>query len=199
MNDEKQVKKIKFQKTLLILGLSLVLIGILLSVFIQVGFSAVKHYALRPIIVLLLSLVAFYRGFVAEKRTVPLFFGLFLFLCGIIILLADSSVIPFSIYQLWPVMVISCALSLFVSNLVVHKKIAASVLVPSIIILGMGIVFLLFALDVITVSIRTLVAQWWPILVVFFGMGLVILFFHNQRGLQNGKNKLFDDDDEAIG
>lgn len=194
-NKKKPQYNFKNQKLLLIYGLFTVFIGFVLFALVSVDGNDIKLYAIRPVLVILFSILFLYRGITNKERYNSLFFGLFLSVDSVIILLSDFSVIPYNIYQLWPVAVIACGLSLFISCFAHHKKLRASFCVPSIMLVIMGVIFLLFSLDIINMSFRVFAARWWPVLVIFSGIALVVLFIHNQKVVQSGNNKVLSDDD----
>ena len=198
--DNKQVfmklHKIKYRregKVLLALGLLLVLSG--LFIFVGNQESAVKVFALRPVIFLGLGILLLFWSLALSSSSLSLFFGLFFLLIGSVLLLVDSGILPCGFSQLWPTIMIAAALSLFPAGLYKARRVRTVYLFPAIMILLLGIVFLLFSLHVIPISFRVFVARCWPLLIIVSGVVLVVIFYVQQL---NAKDFPYLEDDSLV-
>jgi hypothetical protein len=106
-----------------------------------------------------------------------LFWGLFLFSTGLLFLLINSGIIPYTIKQLWPVTGLFCGIALLCSGLYRQKRLGVSYLVPSAVLLLLSLLFLLFSMQIIHMSFRKFAITWWPLCLVIPGIALVVLFF----------------------
>ncbi len=183
----------KESNLVLALGLLLVLVG--LFVFVGNQESAVKVFAFRPIIVLAVGIVLLFCSLAFTGSSFSLFFGLFFFLMGIVLLLIDSGILPYGFSKMWPTIMIAAAFSLFPAGLYRARRVRTVYLFPAIMILLLGIVFLLFSLHVIPISFRVFVARCWPLLFIIVGAFLVITLFVQQL---NAKNFPYMEDDSLV-
>ncbi|MBQ9537737.1 MAG: hypothetical protein IJU95_00575 [Treponema sp.] len=191
-----KLHKIKYRregKVLLALGLLLVLSG--LFIFVGNQESAVKVFALRPVIFLGLGILLLFWSLALSSSSLSLFFGLFFLLIGSVLLLVDSGILPCGFSQLWPTIMIAAALSLFPAGLYKARRVRTVYLFPAIMILLLGIVFLLFSLHVIPISFRVFVARCWPLLIIVSGVVLVVIFYVQQL---NAKDFPYLEDDSLV-
>ncbi len=183
----------KESNIVLAFGLLLVLFG--LFVFVGKQESAVKVFAFRPAIVLVLGIVLLFCSLAFTGSSFSLFFGLFFFLMGIVLLLIDSGILPYGFSRMWPTIMIAAAFSLFPAGLYRARRVRTVYLFPAIMILLLGIVFLLFSLHVIPISFRVFVSRCWPLLFIIVGAFLVITLFVQQL---NAKNFPYMEDDSLV-
>ena len=171
----------------------LVLFG--LFVFVGKSESAVKVFAFRPVIVLVLGIIFLFSSLAFTGNSVSLFFGLFFLLMGIVLLLVDSGILPYGFSRMWPTIMIAAALSLFPAGLYRARRVRTVYLFPAIMMLLLGIVFLLFSLRIIPVSFREVAARCWPLLFIVVGFSLVATLFVQQL---NAKNFPYMEDDSLV-
>ena len=60
-------------------------------------------------------------------------------------------------------------------------KLQAFYIVPGITLTGLGLFFLCFSLDIISVSFAEFARMWWPLIFVVFGLVLIVLFLYMQK------------------
>lgn len=172
----------------LALGLCFIVAGSLLLVFFM---SGKRMFFFRPIFFLVFGALLLYISFVKTHKAKHIFLGSLFALTGILFLFADSKMIPYGLNELWPCIVINTAISLIPAGVFRYKKIHPVFFVPAVVIALMGIIFLLFSLDIITQSFSKVLSMWWPLLFVLSGIVLVILYFTNQK-------KNFEQEEETI-
>ncbi|MBP5157232.1 MAG: hypothetical protein ILP18_05105 [Treponema sp.] len=178
---------------LLAIGLVLVLVG--LFVFVGRLESSVRVFALRPVVSLVLGMMLLFISLALTGSSFSLFFGLFFFLMGTVLLLMDSGILPYGFSRMWPTIMISAALSLFPAGLYKAKRVRTVYLFPAIMMLILGIVFLLFSLHVIPVSFRFFVSRCWPLMIILSGVALVVTFYIQQL---NAKDFPYMEDDSLV-
>jgi ABC-type multidrug transport system permease subunit len=120
---------------------------------------------------------------------------LFLFLTGSTFLFISSGLIPYTIIQLWPLIVFFCGVSLLVSGFYRQQRMRISHLVPSIVLILLGILFLLFSLHVFTARFSVIVAQWWPVALIAAGIALVLLYLSRSAAATALSTLILDDED----
>ncbi|MBO7484908.1 MAG: hypothetical protein J6Y75_09840 [Spirochaetaceae bacterium] len=170
----------KFQKTILAAGFISILAGILQIVISFGDFQFTFHY-LRSLFIIIFGAIFLYLGLIVIQKSWTIFVGLLCILFGFLLFLIDSNILSFSLYQIWPFVVILSGLCLIPAGFYRYRRITTVFFVPSMVLIGMGFFFLLFSLDIIKISLREAAATWWPILFVLFGIGLIILFFYSQN------------------
>lgn len=173
-----RTKNRKEENALLALGLLLVLVG--LFIFVGKQESAVKVFALRPVILLGMGILLLFVSLALTGSSLSLFFGLLFLLMGSVLLLMDSGILPYGFSRMWPTIMISAALALFPAGLYKARRVRTVYLFPAIMMLVLGIVFLLFSLHVIPVSFRAVVSRCWPLLIMVSGVTVVAMFYVQQ-------------------
>lgn len=168
------------EKMLLAFGLFFVCSGVLISIlFNQV--CAKNIIVLRSVFFVSLGSILFYTSLIHIKKTGFFFTAVLFLLIGFLFLLIDLQAIPYTFIQMWPIILIFSALSLFITNFYKQTRIIKHFLVPSILVLLLGIFFLLFSLDIFKFTFSEFVVDWGPLCIIIAGMILVLLFFLNKR------------------
>ena len=185
MNDKRNI--------ILAVGIFSILIGILLLGLFSSELSF-RNFFLRPTLLLLLGAVTIYISLVSTRYPLFTFSGMFFCCAGVLFLLIDAKLVKSSVEQLWPILVIMSGIFLFPSCYLRSKKITSSYVVPAVCLVCLGLLFLLFSMDIIKTPLRTFAARWWPFVLIIFGIGLVILFFLSQY--QKSPFSLTEEDDE---
>lgn len=129
---------------------------------------------------ILAGAVILFIAIVTGENSHKFFLGLYICLAGALHVLLACGIIPHGMKEWWPFFVVLCGISLFLTGLARHRKIKSTYLFPSIIILVIGLIFLLFSLDIIKISFASFVAAWWPLLLILLGTALVVLFLYQK-------------------
>lgn len=166
--------------TLLIAGLSFILCGILLLVHISVNVLSLI-YVFRFLVLFLIGSAVLYVALTGQKRAFLIFIGLFLCCTGLLLLLVDSHLIPYTVHEIWPAAVVLSGILLFPAGYIRFRKLRAFYIVPGIMLTGLGLLFLCFSLDIIKQSFAEFASRWWPVAFIVFGLGLIILFVYTQK------------------
>ncbi|MGL4981249.1 MAG: LiaI-LiaF-like domain-containing protein [Treponemataceae bacterium] len=173
-------KKNRSQNMLVAIGLLNVLLGIFLLINSFTPFS-IHLYFFRPTVLFILGGFFLYRLLTSNRRPLFVFLSIVFLLAALLFLLADSGLTQFSTNQLWPFFVVFTGLALFPSGYLKYKRLHPVFSVPAIMLFFMGLLFLLFSFDIIEMSLLMFAMKWWPLLFIFVGLGLILLFFYNQN------------------
>lgn len=115
-----------------------------------------------------------------------IFLGFEALFCGIVYLMIRTNIIAYSQWrETWPIFAAFSGIALLVSGLVSTKKISLSFLVPSIALIVLGLLFMLFSTDVFTISIGELFRRWWWVLLIAALLVLAVIYAYKKLG----KNK----------
>ncbi len=167
-------------KLVLIAGMFFVVAGCSLIVAF---FSPIESYSflVPPTVTLVIGTIILYLNLVGKKHTYYTFIGLLLTSSWLPFLLVSAEVIPYSISEMWPIMVILSALMLIPLGYIRYGFLPISFVVSGCVLFGLGSIFLLFSLDIIEMSITAFVSKWWPMTFVVFGLLLIWLFFYTKK------------------
>lgn len=169
---------IKFFRIVLAVGFLFILIGINFMIL----FPSKKIEGFIPVLFFILMIFSSITSYIAilTKKSLLLYFGMNLFVYSVGALIIKTSSLEFSIIKLWPIMMISFGLTLIPCEHFKLKKLKVFYVVPSIGLTFLGLVFLLFAYDIITISFFEFVSLYWPVLLVLAGIVLISLYFAGQ-------------------
>jgi len=181
--DKKILNRIS-NNIILATGLLFLILGIFLLVLFTSDLGLTLH-SLRPLLFLIIGGVILYYALIKRREGWIFFPGLFLFLTGILYLLIDLKISQHTIDSLWPVMVINCGIAVLCAGIMHTGRIKLVILIPSTMIILLGVIFLLFSLDIITKSFSSLAAIWWPVILILGGIGLLIVFFMENKFSKN--------------
>lgn len=184
---------------LLAAGLVFIVLGILLLIYFFTDTNPGLEFWL-PAAFFCMGTVLLYRGFTRHVKSGVVFTGFFLSIGAILILLSNSSILPFSLVQLWPLFSVVFAVSLICSGLYKYRGLRPRYFVPAIMMLFLGGVLSLFSFDIIKLSFSAFAGKFWPVILILAGVGLLVLFVY-QKKLQSfhfgvDEIDLFEDDGE---
>ncbi|MBQ0039984.1 MAG: hypothetical protein KBS64_06125 [Treponema sp.] len=121
-----------------------------------------------------------------KKQGFLLVFGLTLLVDGFVICFVNFGILPVSLKQIWPFFVIFFGITFLFSDLFIFGRLRTAILFPSIMLIILGAVFLVFSTDVFQLSFRKFISVSWPIVLVVFGIVLLSVY-----GIQRLNNKQF--------
>jgi len=173
-----QTKKTVRQNILLAVGMVLVLAGIFLC--IKVYTVADKIFVLRPVVLFVMGTVCLYMSLAFTRNSVSLFFGLAFILSGLVTLCTDTKIIPYTMKEFWPLIVISSGIALFPAGFYKMKRIRTVYFFPAVTLVVLGGFFLLFSLHVIRISFARFFLLSWPFILIVCGLSLVVIFLWQQ-------------------
>lgn len=109
-----------------------------------------------------------------------MFIGLAFFLSSLVSIMMVL-VLPFTIKELWPVYGVIAGISLFISGFVKYKSVKFGYLIPAVTLVGMGIWYLLFSLQLMPLSFSMVVYTLGPAFLIMIAVLLVAYFFVQQK------------------
>lgn len=122
-----------------------------------------------------------------NKRAIYFFIAAFFLQTGFLLFLSALRIFPFSFREFWPLFSVFAGISLFIAGFYRYGRIRPWYTVPSIVLVVLGCVLLMFSFDLVQFSFFQFVLNWWPLLVVLAGL---MLFLASLRA----KIKAEDDD-----
>lgn len=125
--------------------------------------------------------VVFYLSLVKFNYAVLFFAGIYSVLAGFFFMIASSGLLSPGILDLWPVSIIIAGVCVLLTGIARDRRVRARYFFPSILLSGMGIYFLLFSLDVISMGFRKWISIFWPLFPLVLGIVLVVLFLIQQN------------------
>lgn len=148
---------------------------------------------LIPVMALAAGVFMLFYAFTRYKSVWTVFLGYFLTASCFFIMISGSDMTSHSLSQLWPVLAIICGAAYLSAGLSVHKKFMLSNAICSVFMMGMGVFFLLFSMDIITVPFSAFASRWWPLLLIIFGLVLIIVFIYKQNSDAGKATIIYDD------
>lgn len=164
---------------LLAIGFICIFAGLFLLVHPFAGVGDVLPFV--NICLIIFGALSFYFALIKYHHAPLFFFGLYLCLAATLFLFVSSGFLPVGWDRLWPSGVILCGICLILTCLFRHHRLLSAYIVPGLILILLGAFFLLFSLDIITMSFREFVTRWWPIFLIIAGLLLVGLFLYQQN------------------
>ena len=139
-----------------------------------------KVFTIRAFVALCAGAVLLFFAFAFTESGAFMFTGLVSVIFGVLSLLIDSSLISLTLKELWPILVIGCGVALIPSGLYTQRRIRSIYLFPAIMIICLGVIFLLFSLNVIKESFAGFMAKWWPVAFILGGIAIIAVFLVQQ-------------------
>lgn len=165
---------------MLVFGFLFALSGALLLLH-TTGFLT-AYRALWPVLPFVLGTALLYFGFTHAGQDGYVFLGMFLALAGAVFLLMNTVLSTVGLARIWPLFMTVAGVSLFVYG---HTKkdpaSRTSLQIPAATIMVLSGVFLGFSLDIVETDFYRFVWNWWPVLLVVFGVALIIVHFGRRR------------------
>ncbi len=184
-----------FEKHSLVLGLVFVFGGIsLLIAFL----SPLENYSffIFPSVLLIAGMIILYFALMGKRRLLPILIGLLLFSAWLFFLLVSAEIIPNTIEEVWPAMVILTGIVLIPVAYIRYGYLPITFVLSAIVLLVMGVTFLLFSLDIITMPFIQFASIWWPVLIIGCGIALICLFFYTRKHKKEDWAKDIEEDED---
>lgn len=126
------------------------------------------------------------------RESAFIFFGILFVCAGFFLLIIETNLIPLTVSQAWPIIMAMTGASLLAAGFYRYRRLVGVYVVPATLIIVLGLFFMLFSFDIITMPLRTFAAMWWPLLFVLAGIGLLATFFY----IQHTKKAVLEDDED---
>uniref|UniRef100_A0A7C3EGW2 DUF5668 domain-containing protein n=1 Tax=Gracilinema caldarium TaxID=215591 RepID=A0A7C3EGW2_9SPIR len=168
----KEMQKIASRLSFFI-GFSLMILG---SVLFIASLSGVAKVATIPATISLLIGVLFALfAFKLVHRLQYMFLAAFFIQMGLFLLLIILHTIPYPFSKVWPAISIFAGTALIpAARFRTHPSLSRFV-VPAIAFIILGIVLLVFSLDIVSFSFKKFILTAWPLLLLFAGVLLLLL------------------------
>lgn len=142
-------------------------------------------YQIWPIMSLLLGSVLAYISMAFSHKTYLLFIGVEISFCSCYALVLERGVFPLDFVTGWPLFVVLTGIVLIITCFYSHKKLTPKFLVPAIVLILLGGFFMLFSLDIITMSFSKFFSVAGPVVMIMAGAASIVFFF-----IQGGHKEL---------
>lgn len=127
-------------------------------------------------IFLLYSGAMLFLFFLLTKRLRHMFFSLLFVLNGITALIVNSEYVPYTFFQLWPIMGIIFSISLFLTCLYKYRKIKITYAIPCAMFLVISICLMVFSFSLVSFSFRKTIYVLFP-----FCVAVVFVWYFLQK------------------
>lgn len=194
-NQENNASVKKHHKIILAIGLFCIIFGVIFQISL-LRKSAIDVAFVGNFVLIMIGVIFTYFACISKVYMWKFFLGLFFSLSGLVLLVLESIFEDYSIARLWPFVVFIAGFSLALSAVFAKKKITASILLPSLFLIFMGIIFLFFSLDIVKKSFISVVVNFLPWLFIIAGAVLFGTFFYVQSGKQHINLDSIEDNDE---
>lgn len=181
-----------FANLILYFGSALIIALIIFNIFVPIEqHHVVVNYL--PILSVLCGIPVLVLSIRYTKRLHQIFIGFELCFWGIIIVLRELQILPYTFIQWWPMIGVTAGIFLCIAGKVKYGKLQFGFFIPSIALFLLGIWFMLFSFKIIKVSFQTVAIVGGPLFLVLAAIFIVALFM-----LQKANSALVADDDENI-
>lgn len=130
-----------------------------------------------PFFIMFAGMLVTYFSVTVFKKSYILFVGILTALSGCLSIFITRDITTLDFPQLWPCFLFFAAIALFLSCIYKFRKLRPNYFVPSIAMIVLGIVFLLFSLDVVKMSFASFIVITGPFILFFGGVAVVVLYF----------------------
>jgi hypothetical protein len=107
-------------------------------------------------------------------RSTYLFFAALFLQTGLALFLYSIHIIPIKLSNAWPLLSVFAGIALIPAGWHRYGVIKVNYIVPAVAFIIMGAALMIFALDLVPVSLTQFVIDWWPLFVVLAGLILVM-------------------------
>ncbi len=173
-------KSNKQNNIILAFGLFFIVAGILLLSMLFIDDDTVIS-SFAPIYLFILGAVVIYFSLVVKHNTFILFVGLNLFFSAAVIIFTNAKYVSLTLVQLWPIIAITSGVALFFCSFYNNRRMRAVYFIPAFVLICLGIVFLLFSLNVINVSFAKFISISWPVLLILSGAVMMGIYFYQKN------------------
>ena len=160
-------------------GLFLMILGISFLLGVLEGASRISVFV-AFLLVVAGALCALF-AIKLNKQPSYLFFASLFMMTGLFLFLSALGVIAIPIARAWPLLSVFSGLALLPMGWRRHGKLRKRYIVSSCAFVILGCMLLVFSLQVAPFSFRDFIAAWWPLLVLFGGLTLVLISLGSRK------------------
>jgi cytochrome c biogenesis protein CcdA len=106
---------------------------------------------------------------------------------GFFFFLSSLNIVPITFYKWWPLLSVFAGLALIPSGWHRYGVIRSWYVVPSITFIVLGIILLVFSLDVVSFSFKQFMLNWWPLLIALAGLILILISLGTKNKNEDSK------------
>lgn len=163
---------------------SLIFIAICIIAFLREEMiSANAFVATILLLQILLGVIIVTTAINLTKKAYQLFLGLMIACYGILCYLMRF-VLPYTVFQIWPIGIIVAGIIMIVCGVYKYKKFKFGFGIPGVVLICMGLWFMLFSFKIIKISFSTFATIAGPLFMLVVGVVLVLFFFAQQKHSQ---------------
>ncbi|MCX7786290.1 MAG: hypothetical protein N2442_01180 [Spirochaetes bacterium] len=135
-----------------------------------------------PVVLVVMGLYLLYRVYVLGGAESLVFYGIFSVQAGAFLLLLNAELMGNLYFRnLWPFFMLFAGVALLIYGLQRKGTYRVRYLIPAVSIILLSGIFLLFSLGFIRVSLKAVLVQFWPLILVLCGVFLILFdFFRNK-------------------
>jgi hypothetical protein len=110
-----------------------------------------------------------------HRRSRYLFFSALFFQTGAFLLLETLNILPVGFPEAWPLLPIFTGIALLFAGWYRYRAYKSNYIILSAAFVILGIIMMIFALDLLSFSLAQFVRDWWPLLVLITALILALL------------------------
>ena len=135
-----------------------------------------------PVLLLVFGLYLLYRVYILGGSESLVFLGIFSVQAGALLLLLNADLMGDLYFRnLWPFFMLFAGVALLIYGLKRKGAHRVRYLIPALSIILLSFVFLLFSTGFVRVSLKAILVQFWPLILVLCGVFLILFdFFRNK-------------------
>ena len=146
-----------------------------------------------PIVATLSGIAVLVLSIRNTKRLHQIFIGFELLFWGIVVVLNENQILPYTFIQWWPMIGVTAGIFLCIAGKVKYGKLQVGYFIPALTLFLMGIWFMLFSFKIIKVPFQTVALVGGPLFIIMAGIFIIAFFL-----LQRNNSSLVAKDDENI-
>jgi hypothetical protein len=121
-----------------------------------------------------------------KKQSTYLFFAAFFLMAGFFFFFSALGVIPRPVfYRSWPLISVFSGLALLPAGWRRYGVFRSRYIVPSIAFVILGLTLLVFSFDIVDFSFKQFILNWWPLLIAFTGLFLVLISLGSKHNTED--------------
>ncbi|MDR0442358.1 MAG: hypothetical protein LBH44_03010 [Treponema sp.] len=162
-----------------IIGLLFVILGCAFLPGSKIHIS--RHVVLISLLFLVIGVGCAIAAIKLYKNAVYLFFAAYSLLAGLFFLLSSLDILPLPFSRAWPLLSVFSGIALIPAGWYRYEGVRIKYIVPSLFFIVLGSVLLVFSLDLVSFSLAQFVRDWWPLLIVLWGLILTLVSLGSKK------------------
>jgi hypothetical protein len=153
---------------LFIIGLLFIFLGCAFLLGSMADIS--RFFVMISFLFILLGIGCAVMAIKLKKSSLYLFFAAYSFQVGLFLFLSSLNIIPVDFSLAWPLLSVFSGIALVPAGWHRYGYLRVRYLVPSLAFIILGSFLLVFSLDLVSFSLVQFVRDWWPLLVLLWGL-----------------------------